>query len=115
MKITIEVTQKDIDSASGGTGHRCFVNPTARALYRVTGVRWGVGAVEAWPYWAKWQNWMPDEIYVQFVHNMAPILLPPEAVEFEQKYDEETASGPFEFTIKPYSFQLEVPDWMVVR
>lgn len=114
MKLKVEVTQKDIDYVVNGEGHRCFMNPTARALYRTTGVQWGVGAYEAWPYWAKWQAWMPDEIYLPFVHEMAPIKLPLEVIEFEQTFDAETACGPFEFTIKPYSFELEVPDWIVV-
>lgn len=114
MILKVEVTQKDINKAIDGYGHRCLNCPTAIALKRVTGVEWGVGGVEAWPYWAKWQNWMPDEIYLQFVHRMDPIVLPLEVVEFEQKYDAETSGMPFEFTIKPYSFELEIPDWMAV-
>lgn len=114
MKLQIHVTQLDINKASDGQGHRCFVCPTALAMYRTTGVKWGVGHSEAWPYWAKWQEWMPNEIYVPLVHYQEPILLPQEAIEFEQKYDEETVGFPFTLTIKPYSFEIEVPDWMVV-
>lgn len=114
MKIIIDVTQKDIDSASDGYGHRCYTCPIARAISRITKVKWGVGREEAWPYWTKWQTWMPEDFYINHIHNSPKILLPLEAVEFEQRFDLETASGPFQITVIPFSFELEIPDWMVV-